>query len=216
MNLYTVSVPIGNLKDITERARETLELSDVILCEDSRITGSLLSKLGIADKKLISINEHAAETTIRDIMDDGYEHVSYASDAGTPNISDPGGKVVEIFRETYKIVPIPGPSALGAAIATCGFPMVPFTFYGFLPLKRGHKKKLLEIAEKEEAVILYESKHRIKKLLGNLPQDRLMFLGRELTKMHEELLWGTAPEILSQLSSTKGEFVIIIAPKNYV
>lgn len=216
MILYMISVPIGNLSDITERALETLRSVDLVLCEDSRVTGSLLKKLGIEDKKLISINEHTSSATVESIKADAYQSVAYVSDAGTPNISDPGGKVVEMFRDSYKIVPIPGASALGAAIAACGFPLMPFTFYGFLPLKKGRSKKLEEISESEQASILYESKHRIKKLLAELPVDRKIFLGRELTKMHEELIWGTAPEILDKLSSNKGEFVIIIAPKNYV
>ncbi|MDO8624646.1 MAG: ribosomal RNA small subunit methyltransferase I, partial [Candidatus Diapherotrites archaeon] len=143
------------------------------------------------------------------------KRVCYVSDAGTPGVSDPGGKLVAAAtRAGYGVVPIPGPSAMTAALSVAGFPTEPMTFVGFPPHKKGRKTFFAETAGRSDAVVLYESTHRIMKTLAELPQDRVAFVGRELTKLHETHYRGTVREIIAQLeqTSTKGEFVIVLAP----
>lgn len=214
--LSVVATPIGNLGDITERAVATLRASDVVCCEDTRVTAKLLAAYNIK-VSLQSLHEHTDDATIAKVvhmMGEG-KQVSYVSDAGTPGVSDPGGKLVAAAAAAgIRVVPIPGPSAMAAALSVAGFPTEPFVFVGFPPHKKGRNTFFADIAARTEAVVLYESTHRITKTLAALPQDRYALMGRELTKLHETLYRGTVAEITAQLekTSTKGEFVIVLAP----
>lgn len=216
--LYVVGTPIGNLDDISQRTRDILSRVDLVLCEDTRVTAKLLSHLKIK-VPTESLHQHTDEKKFSlycDRLKSETASMALVSDAGTPNISDPGGKFVAYLAEQgIEIIPIPGPSALTAALSVCGFPADTFTFLGFPPNKKGRNKFFEKLSNIEHTVILYESKYRITKTLEQLPQNRKMMVGRELTKMHETLYRGTASEIIEMLekSSTKGEFVIIIAPK---
>lgn len=219
--LCVVATPIGHLKDITLRALETLKACDVIVCEDTRVTSKLLSAYDIS-KPLKSIHEHASEGAVERIIDllrEG-KHLAYVSDAGTPNVNDPGGKLVQAaFEAGMRIEAIPGPSALTAAISVCGFPMDEFTYLGFIPHKKGRKTFFEEIAGRRTPSAFLESTHRIEKtmesLVTTLSANRKIFIGRELTKMHETLYRGTASDVQKRVlgSSTKGEFVIIVGPE---
>lgn len=217
--LSVVATPLGNLGDITERAVATLRASDVICCEDTRVTAKLLAAYHIRTT-LVSLHEHTDDATIARVvgmLHDG-KQVSYVSDAGTPGVSDPGGKLVAAAVSAgHRVIPIPGPSAMTAALSVCGFPTEPFTFVGFPPHKKGRKSFFDDIAARDEAIVLYESTHRIMKTLGELPQGRVAFVGRELTKLHETHYRGTVRDIVAQLetTSTKGEFVIVLAPASW-
>ena len=219
-NLYIVATPIGNLKDITLRALETLKLSDIILCEDTRTTKKLLSAYDIS-KKCISFHKFSTEKEIESILNlfDTYEHVSLVSDAGTPAVSDPGSLLIQLVKKQktdVKIHAIVGASALTGAISVSGFPMSQFTFAGFLPHKKGRQKKLDELLTYPHSIIFYESTHRIMKLLEEInvrQPDRELLICKELTKIHENVLTGTASDLKVQLeedpSLQKGEFVLI-------
>ncbi len=216
--LFVVATPIGNLKDITIRAVETLKNADLIAAEDTRRTKELLSALNIHGKKLISYHEHnekeSAEKIIN-LLKEG-SSVCLVSDAGTPAISDPGFRIVKRAREEkIKVVPIPGPSAVIAALSASGFPTDKFLFYGFLP-KKGKKKTeaLSEILQMPWTVVAYESPHRIEetlKLIAKLAPDKKIALYREITKLHEEFIEGTAGKILENLTK-KGEMVLLFHP----
>ena len=170
--LFLVATPIGNLKDISERAIESLNQADIILCEDTRRTRALLSHLGIRGKKLISFNEHNQDRRIPQILaqlEQG-KKIALASDAGTPAVSDPGGKLVKLAHEKgIKITPIPGASAITTALCASGFPAERFLFLGFLPIKAGERRKLLEkYKDFPETIIIFEAPHRIEKTLKDL------------------------------------------------
>ncbi len=209
--LSVVATPIGNLEDITLRALRILKEADVIACEDTRMTRKLLARFDI----------HTPTSTLAHILrhlGDG-KHVALVSDAGTPGISDPGLEIVSHARDMgADIETIPGPSALAAAIAIAGLKAPSFTFYGFLPLKKGRESLFAEIAESPRASIFYESPHRILKTLASLskhlPQGRRTGIFRELTKIHEEALIGSPEELLTILTSDpqkqRGEFVIVV------
>jgi 16S rRNA (cytidine1402-2'-O)-methyltransferase len=219
-NLYIVATPIGNLKDITLRALDTLKEVDVILCEDTRTTKKLLSAYDI-HSKCIAFHKFSTEKEIQSILNlfDVYERVALVSDAGTPAISDPGSLLVQLVQEQkpeVSVISIPGASALTSAISISGLPMSQFTFFGFLPHKKGRQKKLDEALGYTHSIIFYESTHRIIKLLEEIDtrqSDRKIVICKELTKMHENILKGTAKELLDQLakdpSLQKGEFVLI-------
>ncbi len=228
--LYIVATPIGNLEDITLRALRILGEVDAVFCEDTRITGRLLRNHGI-QVKMHSMNARTEEKKIHlviDLLSEG-KNVAYVSDAGTPGISDPGVRLVSAIREhnkrnleahlaRVKIVSIPGPSALTAALSIAGVPTNTFTFLGFLPQKKGRETALKTIANAEHTIVLYESTHRIVKLFQQLrdfvPNKKVTF-ARELTKMHEEVLQGTAQELLAILENNpqkqRGEFVVIVS-----
>lgn len=219
-NLYIVATPIGNLKDTTLRALEILKTADLILCEDTRTTRKLLSAYKIS-KKTIAFHKFSTQHEIDSILNlfDIYEHVALVSDAGTPAISDPGSLLVALVREQksdVKIHAIVGPSALTGAISISGLPMSQFTFAGFLPHKKGRQKKLDELLAYTHSVILYESTHRIVKLLKEIDSrqpERELIICKELTKIHEMVIKGTAQELYTRLeenvSLQKGEFVLI-------
>lgn len=209
--LSVVATPIGNLEDITLRALRVLKEADVIACEDTRQTRKLLAHYDIHTS--VSNLTH-----VERLLEQG-KHVVLVSDAGTPGLSDPGLEIVSRLRELgITIEAIPGPSALAAAISIAGLKAPSFTFYGFLPQKKGREKIITQIASDERASVMYESPHRILKLLTSLSaafsSARKVGLFRELTKVHEEALIGTPEELEALLTSDpqkqRGEFVVIV------
>lgn len=217
--LYIVATPLGNLGDITDRARAILGSVDVVLCEDTRVTAKLMAVLKIRPT-LKTFHEHTDPLHRKQIVDDLARGVSIAlvTDAGTPGISDPGGFLVaEAVKAGVPVVPIPGPSAVTAALSVAGIALDRFTFMGFPPNKKGREKFFREVGEIPHAVVLYESTHRIEKTLTQLePLNRELVVCRELTKVHETMYRGSVQKVLGDLhaTSTKGEFVIIIAPRS--
>jgi len=217
--LFIVATPIGNLDDITLRAIETLRNVDAIACEDTRHTLHLLNKLEIR-KPLLSYyaaDEKPGISKILNLLSQG-KKVAYVSDAGTPGISDPGSSLVRAVREEgYRITPIPGASALSALISVSGVQGRGITFEGFLSPKPGRRlSRIKELMEKEESFIIYESPYRIVKAMTDIASvdpERQVVAGREMTKLHEEFICGTASEVLADLQSRdkiQGEFAVCI------
>ena len=207
--LYIIGTPIGNLKDITIRAKETLEKVDVVLAEDTRVTRKLLDSFDIK-KEIIRFDEHADEAKFREVENLIKDRdVAFVSDAGTPNISDPGFRLVARFKEQVEIIPIPGVSAITTLASVADVPMDKFIFMGFPPAKRKRKKFFEEVFNSKYPVVLYESTHRIKKTLSELKEleDFECVIGRELTKKFETIYYGKISEIKVE---EKGEFVLII------
>ena len=220
--LYIVSTPIGNLKDITLRAIETLSEVDFILCEDTRVSSILLKQYNII-KQLISFNAVSETKKIPTIIERLQNGQSYAliSDSGTPAISDPGIRLVsEAIKNGIEVISIPGATALIAALTISGLPTDSFVFEGFLPQKKGRQKKLGELSEEERTIVLYESSHRIEKSIDELVQyfpNRFVVVCRELTKKFEESWRGYPAELKEKLNEKiiKGEFVVVIASKDW-
>lgn len=219
--LSIVATPIGNLEDITLRALRVLKEADVVYCEDTRVTKKLLDRYDIKTslRRLDANTEVRGAQEVIDRLTAG-ERVAYCSDAGTPCISDPGYRLVAAVREAgFTIEAIPGPSALATALSIAGVPADSFRFFGFLPHKKGRQTLLKEIAKEERTVVLYESSHRILKLLAELAAvipGRKLVVVREITKKFEEVQLGTASELGTLFAlhpeHTKGEFAIIVAP----
>ncbi len=222
--LSILSTPIGNLGDITIRAKDVLEKCDAIICEDTRVTGQLLNLLGLPKKELISFHGYTDDTKADWIVDRlrKGEHLVLVSDAGTPGISDPGYVVVSKARHAGQPMEvIPGASAFLAALSLSGLPIHQFSYLGFLPLKKGRQTLLRSLLSEEKTVVFYESPHRIAKTLSEFSvafadqPDRAIVICRELTKMHEEVI-GTTIAGLQELVKTltiKGEFVIVLGPQ---
>lgn len=229
MTLSVVATPIGNMRDISLRAIDVLSRATLILAEDTRSTKKLLNLLGISleGKEFISSHAQSSDAAVEKalLQCDTHEQIALVTDAGTPAISDPGSHFVDLFRARYEdatIVPIPGASAITAALSVCGFPGNHFEFLGFIPHKKGRQTLFASLAEKEHAVVFYESPHRILKTLESLVEalaDRTLFIGREMTKVFEEYKTGTAKELLTYLvenpEKQRGEFVLIVAPVQY-
>lgn len=219
--LYIVATPIGNLKDITFRAVDTLKSVDVIACEDTRVTRILLDKYGITGKKILSHHQHNEKNSIPGIIKLLEEELDVAlvSDAGTPVISDPGnGLVRQAVEAGIPVIPIPGPSAVTTLLSVCHFFVDMYTFEGFLPHKKGRQTRLKNLADRKHVTVLFESTHRILRLLEELKEycgDRELLVGRELTKIHETLFRGCVSDSLEwfQNHPVKGEFVLIVAPE---
>ena len=217
--LYIVATPIGNLEDISSRALRILGEVDVIACEDTRHTRKLLDRYGIS-KPLVSYHEHNEQSRAVELAADleAGKNIALVSDAGTPLIADPGYRLVEQAREhDVAVVPVPGPSALLAALSASGLPTDAFLFHGFLPAKQGQRRKLLEELKNLAAtLIFYEAPHRILEALEDIAitlGPRQVVLARELTKIHEEFLRGTPAELqasLAERASVKGEFTVMI------
>lgn len=220
--LYLVATPIGNLEDITLRALRVLRECDVVAAEDTRRTGQLLKHFGVS-KPLLSyfqFNEAKRSEEIIERLRRG-EKVALVTDAGSPGISDPGERVVKAaVAAGLRVEAVPGPCALVAALTASGLPTDEFHFVGFLPHKSGQRRKRLESLQGVAAtLVLYESPHRIEKLLAELAAlypDRDLVLARELTKKFEEFLRGKPAEILAVASrrTLKGEFVVLVSPAN--
>ena len=216
--LSIVATPIGNLEDITLRAIRTLREADAILCEDTRVTSKLLAKYEIS-KPLIRCDEKMEEKAAKqaiEMLEEG-KKLALVSDAGTPGVSDPGARLVSRVRRfapNAKIEAIPGPSALTAALSIAGLESGEFLFLGFLPHKKGRQTAMKELMNSKVPVVLYESPHRVEKLLKALG-EREVSIGRELTKIHEQWLEGRAVDNFSRLAETgsvRGEFVVIVHP----
>ena len=207
--LYIVATPIGNRDDLTFRALEILKAVDVILCEDTRVTKKLLDYYDINNKELISFNEHTDDKKLAKI--DIEKDIAFLSDAGTPNVSDPGAKLVSFFKDKVEIVPLPGASAITTILSISDVPMDKFVFLGFPPAKKKRQKFFEEVANATHSVIIYESPHRILKTLEELKlfEDYECVIGRELTKKFETIYRGKLSEVIPQIK-VKGEFVLII------
>ena len=218
--LYLVATPIGNLEDISLRALRILrEEVAAIACEDTRQTQKLLTHYEIR-KPLISYHEHNEASRTAELLESlkGGQSVALVSDAGTPLVSDPGYRLVRAaVEEGIAVTPIPGASAALAALTASGLPTDQFLFAGFLPVKAvARRKKLEEVAQQTSTLVLYESPHRILETLADMAEilgARPVVLGREITKLHEEFLRGTAGEIREQLetrASIKGEITLVV------
>lgn len=222
--LYVIATPIGNLADLTFRALETLKSVDMVLCEDTRVTGKLFAHYNITTSTMSyhAQSKLSKHDKILDLLRDG-KTLALVSDAGTPTISDPGVMLIEMIKKELpevKVISVPGASALTAALSVSGVPSPQFTFYGFLPHKKGRETIFQEILKtRGRTSCLYESPHRIMKTLESLakvlPNDRKVIIARELTKMFEEVVGGTASEVLNYFKSNpdkvRGEFVVIVS-----
>ncbi len=222
--LHVVATPIGNLADLTDRARAILAAVDLVACEDTRTTGALLTRLGL-HRPLTAYHDHN-ETDAADKIADQLvagKSVALVTDAGTPAISDPGFRLVRACRRRgLPVVPVPGPSALTAALSASGLPTNAFFFAGFLPPKSAARLAFLErYRDFPHTLALYESCHRIEKfaaeIVSTLGPTRVICLAREVTKLHETFLIGPAAEVQVRLAagSRKGEFTVLIAPADF-
>jgi 16S rRNA (cytidine1402-2'-O)-methyltransferase len=223
-HLYVVATPIGNLGDLSGRARSILGSVDLVVAEDTRTTGSLLNRLGL-HRKLLAYHEHN-EVEIADRLADALaagQSLALVSDAGTPGLSDPGFRLVRACRRRgLPVVPVPGPSAAIAALSASGLPTNGFLFVGFLPPKTSARTAFFERQRAfDYTIVLYESCHRIVQavddLVAVLGAERVICVAREVTKLHETFLVGPAADVQARLaqSSRKGEFVVLIAPAGF-
>lgn len=221
---YLVATPIGNLGDFSFRAVEVLKSVSYIACEDTRTSGVLLSHYGIQTPTFSfhQHNEHKKIAHIIDLMDAGRD-VALISDAGMPGISDPGFLAVRAAHQAkHTVSVVPGPDAATTALVASGLPCDKYAYEGFLPQKKGRQKRLKQLAKEERTVILYESPHRLMKLLDELEQymgdKRYIAVARELTKKFEEIVRGTLSEVkltFEQRKEIKGEIAVIVAPDSY-
>lgn len=221
--LYIVPTPIGNLDDITLRAVKVLQQVDFILAEDTRTSSVLMKHLGI-DKPLRShhkFNEHATVAAVADSIAEG-RNVALVSDAGTPGISDPGFLLVRTCVEQgIEVETLPGATACIPALVQSGFPCDRFCFEGFLPQKKGRRKRLAELATEPRTIVFYESPYRVVKCLEQLAEtfgpERMVSVSRELTKKFEQTVRGTLAEVVAHFrhQAPKGEFVIVLSGSNY-
>lgn len=221
--LWVVSTPIGNLADLSPRALETLRTVDLIVAEDTRVIRKLLAANNL-HTPVESYREHtrgSREDRLIERLRAG-QSLALVTDAGTPNLADPGGRLVDkAALAGIPVAVVPGPSALTAAIAVAGLPLQPFTFYGFLPLKHGRQKLLDRIAQAGEASIFFEGPHRLAAVLADIasrvPRARAV-VARELTKVFERVYRGTAQELAQHFANhpdeCRGESTIIILPTN--
>jgi 16S rRNA (cytidine1402-2'-O)-methyltransferase len=219
--LYLVPTPIGNLGDVTLRSLQILAAADYLYCEDTRVTPKLLDRFGIKTR-LRQYHDHNSEDAGKSIIAEivSGKSVALASDAGTPLLSDPGFPLVrDCLAQGLKVEALPGASALLPALQLSGLPTDRFTFLGFLPQKKNERLRFLnDIATRGETIVLYESPYRIVEALADMAQklgERPISVSRELTKLHEETLRGTAAQVAAVLEakpSIKGEFVIVIGP----
>ena len=220
--LYCVATPIGNLSDISTRAVDVLRSADVIYAEDTRVTRKLLTHLGIKNQ-LRSLHDHNEAGRIAEISDllAQKQCIALVSDAGTPLISDPGYHLVNgLVDSGFKVIPVPGASAIIAALSAAGLPTDRFAFEGFLPAKRSLRcKTLTELSEEPRTLVFYESSHRIDDLLEDLLEvlggERQLVIARELTKLYEQFYRGSVAALLEQIKQDpnmrRGEFVVMLA-----
>jgi 16S rRNA (cytidine1402-2'-O)-methyltransferase len=223
-HLYVVATPIGNLADLTDRARAILGKVDLIACEDTRTTGAMLNRLGL-HRELTAYHEHnetEAAERLADLLVAG-KSIALVSDAGTPALSDPGFRLVRACRRrSLPVVPVPGPSALTAVLSASGLPTNGFLYVGFLPPKSAARIGFLEkYRDFSYTLALFESCHRIDKavdeIVRTLGPDRSICVAKEVTKLHEAFFVGPAAEVQARLAkaSLKGEFVLLIAPADF-
>lgn len=220
--LYLVSTPIGNLEDLTARAARVLSEVDAVLAEDTRRTRKLLNHLGVS-KPLLSLHAHNEETRAPAVLErlERGERLALVSDAGTPLVSDPGERLLAHAIEAgHEIVPIPGPSAVLAALVASGLRTMPFSFLGFVPRKGRERKAVLDrVAASPETIVVFESPERLAALLADLSRScdhgRRAAVGREMTKLHEEFRRGTLEDLARYYNAEappKGEVTVVIAP----
>ncbi|MCI9246212.1 MAG: 16S rRNA (cytidine(1402)-2'-O)-methyltransferase [Clostridia bacterium] len=214
--IYLVATPIGNLLDMTFRAIQTLKEVDLIAAEDTRHTLQLLNYFEIS-KPMISYHRHNEEIKTEELINEviAGKNIAIVTDAGTPGISDPGEEIVKAaIKEEIEIVPIPGACALINSLIVSGISTKEFSFYGFLPLnKKNRKETFSKIAKETKTVILYEAPHKLQKTLEDILQaigDVPICIVRELTKIHEEKIYGKVSEVIQKYKEPKGEFVIIL------
>jgi len=217
--LFMIATPIGNLGDITLRALETLKSVDALLCEDTRVTSRLLAHFEIK-RPLISCHEHTDDAKLEQIVTRLRigESLAFVSDAGTPGLSDPGNKLVSLaLGAGISVIPIPGVSALATLVSVAGIDMREFIFLGFPPHKKGRETFFKRVAASEMPVMYYESPHRVMKnieLLSSFAPESRVIVGRELTKLFEEVVRGTIGEVMTYFlehpEKVKGEFVVIV------
>ncbi|MFU8811496.1 MAG: 16S rRNA (cytidine(1402)-2'-O)-methyltransferase [Balneolaceae bacterium] len=222
--LYLVATPIGNLSDFSPRAVEVLQSADRIGCEDTRTSGKLLQAYAI-QKPLFSFHQHNEHHKVDRVMEylAAGETIALITDAGMPGLSDPGFLAARAAHQNgYTVSAIPGPDALTTALAASGLPSDRFLFEGFLPAKKGRQTRIQEIADADITTVLYESPHRILKLLTKMLEvmdgTRMVCMARELTKAYEEVVRCTLAELadnLEERTSIKGEIVLIVAGKTY-
>ena len=222
--LYIVATPIGNLDDISQRAIQTLESVSYIACVDTRTSGKLLNKLGI-DAQTFAFHAHNEHQKVEHLLNilDARQNVAIISDAGMPGISDPGFLAVRAAHQAgHSVSVIPGPDAATTALVVSGLPCDKYVFEGFLPQKKGRQKQLKQLVDQERSIVLYESPHRLIKLLEELRKymgdQRMIAVCRELTKKFEEVVRGSIKSVYDTFQlrdEIKGEIVVIIAPKNY-
>lgn len=217
--LYLVPTPIGNLSEMSPRAVEVLNSVDVIACEDTRTSGTLLKHFEIHARLIAyhNFNEESSAKGIVALLEEG-KNVALISDAGYPLINDPGQRVVsDVVEHGFNVVPVSGPSAFLNALVASGLVAQPFLFVGFLPQGNGErKKKLMEYRDYPMTMIFYEAPHRIDRMLESCLEvlgDRKCTLARELTKKHEEFIRGTISEVLSVVDEIRGEMVIVVEGK---
>ncbi len=223
--LWVVATPLGNLGDITARARQAIADCDIVACEDTRVTGGLLRHLEIS-KPMLAYHEHNEKDVAVLIADKvgGGAKVALITDAGTPGISDPGFRVTrECRRRGLTVTPLPGPCAIVALLSVSGLPTNAFRFVGFLAPKSAARRRFLEsIKSADETVVLHESCHRISdfldEMLEELGPQRVVCVGRELTKLHETIRTSALAELVPAMKagSLKGEFTVAIAPADFV
>ena len=217
--IYLVATPIGNLEDITLRALRILKEADLIACEDTRQTQKLLNHFGITTPT-ISYHEHNEAARAKELAAQAQQGrtIAIVSDAGMPAISDPGYRIVlQALERKVPVIPIPGPSALLAGLAASGLPTDSFRFHGFLPARQGQRRRILEeIRSSSQTEVFYEAPHRVVETLQDIVEvlgpSRPVVIARELTKLHEEFLRGSAQELLAQLQQkeVRGEITLLI------
>jgi 16S rRNA (cytidine1402-2'-O)-methyltransferase len=223
-HLYVVATPIGNLADLTDRARAILGAVDLVACEDTRTTGAMLSRLGL-HRELAAYHEHnetEAADRLADFIASG-KSLAVVSDAGTPGLSDPGFRLVRACRRrSLPVVPVPGPSALTSVLSAAGLPTNGFLFAGFLPPKSAARVAFLtKYRGFDYTLAVYESCHRIDKFAAEIVEvlgpGRVICIAKEVTKLHETFLVGLASDVQARLvaGSLKGEFVVLIAPNDF-
>lgn len=223
--LYVVATPIGNLEDITLRAIRILKEVDYVLCEDTRVISKLLNHLNILDKKLRTYTNHKTASYTEGIIVDleNGKSIALVSDAGTPGIADPGvflvKETLKAFPQSSIVVSVPGPSSLAAFLSVSGLSSKEFIFYSFLPQKKGRQTILKEIQGNTKTSVFFESPHRIMKLLEwaskTLQPEQTIIIGRELTKMFEQVVSGTPVDVhtyfVNNQDKIRGEFVVGIS-----
>jgi len=219
--LFLVATPIGNLEDITIRALKTLEEADLILAEDKRVTLKLINHFNLGKKELYTFNEVNSKRNLPEVLTliRNYNSIVLVSDAGMPVLSDPGYNLVNAcWEEGIEMEVIPGPSAITTVLAISGFPASKFLFLGFLPRDKKLRRLLKEIKDFKYPVVFFESPHRIKKTLNEILEsfgDIELFVGREMTKVHQEFFKGIVSEGITFFESknqVKGELTVVISP----
>ena len=217
--LFVVATPIGNLEDITLRALRVLRETDVIAAEDTRRTANLLAHYSIATPT-VSFHEHNTRTRIPQLLTrlEAGAAVALVTDAGTPGISDPGGELIRVcWEKGITIDPVPGACAPVAAAVVSGFPLESLTVFGFAPVRlKDRKMWVLRAQAVRDTFTFFETPHRILKTLSEIADrfgDRPIFVAREMTKLHQQFVHGSGASIIGQLTSTKGEFTVVVGPQ---